>query len=176
LLQLKVDQALLEVLRAAESQRPFAAAPTLRLWHSHAANVIAKQHTLAFLSFYKQLRRPCHLDSYNDKDLGLLSGSGSTDRAFPIEQHLRELSQAQVSQPWGQALARQDWHLWYREGRLPDSQVFYLDVHEKVLWTQQPVAKGFVSARHEVHACLKQFYLHGHGGHILYCLKTVFRL
>ena len=74
-----------------------------------------------------------------------------------------------MSQPWGQALARTYWRQWYRDGHIPDSHVFYLDVHEKVLWTQQPVAKGFVSARHEVHACLKQFYLHGRGGHVLYC-------
>ena len=142
---------------------------TLRLWHSCDTNLIAKQHTLAFLPFYKQLRRPCHLDGYNDTDLGRLSGSGATYRAFTIEQHVHELSQAHVSQPWGQALARNYWRTWYRDGHIPDSQVFYLDAHEKVLWTQQPVAKGFVSARHEVHACLKQFYLHGRGGHVLYC-------
>jgi hypothetical protein len=98
-----------------------------------------------------------------------LSGSGSTYHAFTIEQHLHELFQAHVSQPWGQALAQNYWCTWYRDGHIPDSHVFYLDAHEKVLWTQQPVAKGFVSARHEVQACLKQFYLHGRGGHVLYC-------
>lgn len=168
-IQLGIDQALLEVLWTANSQRAPAVPQALRLWHSRDTNLIAKQHTLAFLSFYKQLRRPYHLDGYNDIDLGLLSGSGSTYRAFTIEQHLHELFQAQVSQPWGQALAHQYWCTWYRDGHIPDSHVFYLDVHEKVLWTQQPVAKGFVSARHEVHACLKQFYLHGRGGHVLYC-------
>ncbi len=141
----------------------------LRLWHSRVAHLIAKQHTLAFLPFFKQLRRPRHLDGYNDADLGLLSGSGTTYRAFTIEQHLRELSQAHVSEQWAQALARSYWRVWYRDGQIVDSHVFYLDIHEKLLWTQQPVAKGFVSARHEVHACLKQFYLHGRGGHVLYC-------
>lgn len=164
-----IDQALLEALRAAAAQRVPAVPQTLRLWHSRNTNLIAKQHTLAFLSFYKQLRRPCHLDGYNGIDLGLLSGSGATYRAFTIEQHVHELSQAHVSQPWGQALARNYWRTGYRDGHIPDSQVFYLDAHEKMLWTQQPVAKGFVSARHEVHACLKQFYLHGRGGHVLYC-------
>ena len=145
------------------------AAKDLRLWHSQATNLIAKQHTLAFLSFFKQLSRPRHLDGYNDADLSLLSGSGATYHAFTIEQHLRELAQAQLSERWGQRLARAYWRMWYRDGQRADSHVFYLDIHEKLLWTQQPVAKGFVSARHEVHACLKQFYLHGRGGHILYC-------
>jgi hypothetical protein len=168
-IQLGVDQALLEVLPAlGPSTRPDAA-PGLRLWHSRHAALIAKQHTLAFLSFFKQLRRPRHLDGYNDSDLGVLSGSGTTYPAFTIEHHLHELTQAQVSEPWGQAVARRYWQLWYRNSPRPDRHVFYLDAHEKLLWTQQPVAKGFVSARHEVHACLKQFYLHGCDGHVLYC-------
>lgn len=168
-IQLGIDQALLTVLQALDSQRTPGVPQTLRLWHSREANLIAKQHTLAFLSFYKQLRRPRHLDGYNDIDLGLLSDFGSTYRAATIERHLHELSRVRVSQPWGQALARNYWRTWYRDGHVPDSHVFYLDAHEKLLWTQQPVAKGFVSARHEVHTCLKQFYLHGRGGHVLYC-------
>jgi hypothetical protein len=167
-IRLGVDQALLDVLRTLDSSARTDAAKDLRLRHRRAAPLMAKQHTLAFLSFFKQLRRPCHLDGYNDTDLGLLSGSGLTYHAFTIEQHLRELTQAHVSEPWGQALARRYWCVWYRNGQMPDRHVFYLDAHEKLLWTQQPVAKGFVSARHEVHACLKQFYLHGRGGHVLY--------
>jgi hypothetical protein len=168
-IQLGVDQALLEVWQAWAASARSETAKDLRLRHSREATLIAKQHTLAFLSFFKQLRRPCHLDGYNDSDLGGLSGSGSTYRAFTIEQHLRELAQAHLSAPWGQRLARSYWRIWYRAGQIADSHVFYLDIHEKLLWTQQPVAKGFVSARHEVHACLKQFYLHGRGGHVLYC-------
>ena len=141
----------------------------LRLWHSQAAPLIAKQHTLAFLPFFEPLRRPCHLDGYNNADLGLLSGSGATYHAFTIEQHLHELTQAHVSEPWGQALARRYWRVGYRNKPTANRHVFYLDAHEKLLWTQQPVAKGFVSARHEVHACLKQFYLHGCDGQVLYC-------
>jgi hypothetical protein len=166
-IQLGVDQALLEVVQTLSSKPT--SAPDLRLWHSRAAPLIAKQHTLAFLSFFKQLRRPCHLDGYNDADLGLLSGSGTTYHAFTIEQHLHELTQAHVSEPWGQALARRYWSVWYRQSPKANRHVFYLDAHEKLLWTQQPVAKGFVSARHAVHACLKQFYLHGCDGQVLYC-------
>jgi hypothetical protein len=168
-IQLGVDQALLDVVQTLGVSANPDAAQDLRLWHGRAAPLIAKQHTLAFLSFFKQLRRPCHLDGYNDADLGLLSGSGTTYHAFTIEQHLCELTQAHVSEPWGQALARCYWRVWYRDPQITDRHVFYLDAHEKLLWTQQPVAKGFVSARHEVHACLKQFYLHGCGGHVLYC-------
>ena len=164
-----IDQALLDVLQPSAQPVAASAARNLRLWYSRAANVTAKQHTLAFLSFFKQLRRPGHLDGYNDADLGLLSGSRATYHAFTIEHHLHELAQARVSQRWGQQLAYGYWQAWYRDGHIADSHVFYLDIHEKLLWTQQPVAKGFVSARHEVHACLKQVYLHGRGGHVLYC-------
>lgn len=168
-IQLGIDLALLEVVQTLGVNGKPNATQDLRLRHSRAVPLIAKQHTLAFLSFFEPLRRPCHLDGYNDADLGLLSGSGVTYHAFTIEQHLHELTQAHVSEPWGQALARRYWRIWYRSSPKANRHVFYLDAHEKILWTQQPVAKGFVSARHEVHACLKQFYLHGCDGHVLYC-------
>jgi hypothetical protein len=167
-IQLGIDQALLEVWRAWRLTAGADAPQTVRLWQSHETTLIAKQHTLAFLSFFKQLRRPRHLDGYNDADLGVLSGSGATYHASTLEHHLRELSQAQLSPRWAARLACQYWRKWYADGQIADRHVFYLDIHEKLLWTQQPVAKGFVSARHEVHACLKQFYLHGRGGHVLY--------
>jgi hypothetical protein len=168
LIQLGVDQALLEVQHALDSTPKSGVVPGVGLGPRQLAPRIAKLHTLAFLPFFKQMRRPRHLDAYNDPDLGLLSGSGSTYHAFTLEQHLRALSRSHVGTRWGQALARRYWRRWYRDGQIADSHVFYLDIHEKLLWTQQPVAKGFVSARHEVHACLKQFSLHGRGGHILY--------
>jgi hypothetical protein len=167
-IQLGLDQALLDVWQTWR-RTPGADGPeTRRLWQSRETTLIAKQHTLAFLSFFKQLRRPRHLDGYNDADLGLLSGSAATYHASTIEHHLHELTQAHLSKPWAARLAGQYWRHWYADGQITDSHVFYLDIHDKLLWTQQPVAKGFVSARHEVHACLKQFYLHGRGGHILY--------
>jgi hypothetical protein len=43
-------------------------------------------------------------------------------------------------------------------------------MHDKVIWTNQPSPVGFVSALHEVHACLKQTFVHGRGGHALFCL------
>jgi hypothetical protein len=46
--------------------------------------------------------------------------------------------------------------------------VFYVDMHDKVIWTDQPSPVGFVSALHEVHACLKQAFVHGRGGHALW--------
>lgn len=167
-IQLGIDHALLEVWRAWRRTASADAPQTVRLWQSRETTLIAKQHTLAFLSFFKQLRRPRHLDGYNDADLGVVSGSGATYHASTIEHHLRELRHAHLSQPWTARLAGQYWGMWYAAGQIADGHVFYLDIHEKLLWTQQPVAKGFVSARHEVHACLKQFYLQGRGGHILY--------
>ncbi len=167
-IQLGIDQAWLEVWQAWRLTANAHTPQTVRLWHSRETTLIAKQHTLAFLSFFKQLRRPRHLDGYNDADLGLLSGSHGTYHASSIEHHLCALRQAHLAQPWAAALARQYWQHWYAAGQIADGHVFYLDIHEKLLWTQQPVAKGFVSARHEVHACLKQFYLHGRGGQVLY--------
>jgi hypothetical protein len=46
--------------------------------------------------------------------------------------------------------------------------VFYVDMHDKVIWTNQPSPVGFVSALHEVRACLKQTFVHGRGGHALF--------
>jgi len=46
--------------------------------------------------------------------------------------------------------------------------VFYVDMHDKVVWTNKPSPIGFVSALHEVHACLKQTFVHGRGGHALF--------
>jgi hypothetical protein len=53
-------------------------------------------------------------------------------------------------------------------GRIPDSHVFYVDMHDKVIWTNKPSPVGFVSALHEVPACLKQAFVHGRGGHALF--------
>jgi hypothetical protein len=168
-IQLGIDSALLEVWHAWRRTAGADAPPTVRLRQSQETTLIAKQHTLAFLSFFKQVRRPRHLDGYNDADLGVVSGSGATYHASTLEHHLRALSQAHLGRPWAARLAGRYWRWWYADGQIADRHVFYSDIHEKLLWTQQPVAKGFVSARHEVHACLKQFYLHGRSGHVLYC-------
>jgi len=44
-----------------------------------------------------------------------------------------------------------------------------VDLHDKVIWTAQPSPVGYVSALHEVRACLKQAFVHGRGGHALLC-------
>jgi hypothetical protein len=41
-------------------------------------------------------------------------------------------------------------------------------MHDKVIWTNKPSPVGFVSALHEVRACLKQAFVHGRGGHALF--------
>jgi len=43
-----------------------------------------------------------------------------------------------------------------------------VDMHDKVIWTNKPSPVGFVSALHEVRACLKQTFVHGRGGHALF--------
>ncbi len=44
----------------------------------------------------------------------------------------------------------------------------YVDMHDKVIWTDKPSPVGFVSALHEVRACLKQAFVHGRGGHAVF--------
>ena len=66
-------------------------------------------------------------------------------------------------------MARRSWGAGDRHSPPADRHVFDLDAHEKLLWTQPPVAHGFVSARHAVPAGLKQFYRQGCGGHVLSC-------
>jgi hypothetical protein len=86
-----------------------------------------------------------------------------------IEHFLSDLTGLRIAQALGQALARCYWRAWYQAGRLTDGHVFYLDMHDKVVWTSQRSPVGFVSALHEVRACLKQAFVHGRGGHALFC-------
>jgi len=73
-----------------------------------------------------------------------------------------------IAAPLGQALAACYWRAWYALGRIRDSHVFYVDMHDKVIWTDKPSPVGFVSALHEVRACLKQAFVHGRGGHAVF--------
>jgi hypothetical protein len=42
-------------------------------------------------------------------------------------------------------------------------------MHDKVIWTKKPSPVGYIGALHEVRACLKQAFVHGHAGHPLLC-------
>ena len=146
-------------------------APPLRILTHARTGLIRKNETLAFLPLFetRSVTRPYHLDSYDDDGLNRLCEMSHVYRAVTIERYLSDLTRLQVAEPLGQALARCYWRAWYQPGHLPDAHVFYVDMHDKVIWTNQPSPVGFVSALHEVHACLKQAFVHGRGGHALFC-------
>jgi hypothetical protein len=94
--------------------------------------------------------------------------SPRVNRTDTLRHYLSELTALNIAAPVWQALARCYWQAWYQAESIPDSPVFYVDVHDKVIWTEKPSPTGFVSALHEVRACLKQAFVHGSGGHALF--------
>jgi len=137
---------------------------------THPRSVLARKlETLAFLPLFEQMARPRHLDSYDDAGLGWLTEAPQSYRAVSIERFLRDVTRLRIAQALGQALARCYWRAWYQDDAIADGHVFYLDMHDKVIWTNKPSPVGFVSALHEVRACLKQAFVHGRGGHALFC-------
>ena len=143
--------------------------PALRLQHSSRSVISQRNQTLVFYVFFKQMTRPRHLSSYNNDDLRIISGGGLSQGYATIDRHLSELTRLRLSAPLGSAWALSYWQKWHRRGSWADKHVFYLDAHEKILWSSKPGPVGFVSSHHQLGQCLKQFYIHGYSGHILYC-------
>jgi hypothetical protein len=169
-LDLGLGAALVSVIETAcRRYRAQADALPLRILTHTRAVLVHKNETLAFLPLFENMTRPCHLDSYNDDGLSGLTETAHVYRAVTIERYLSDLTCLRIAAPLGQALARCYWRAWYQAGNIPDAHVFYVDMHDKVLWTNQPSPVGFVSALHEVRACLKQTFVHGGGGHALFC-------
>lgn len=170
-LELGLGAALLTVLETAcQRYRTQRGAPALRVLSHWQATLVRKNETLAFLPLFENMTRPCHLDSYDDDGLGCLTETASVSRGVTLEGYLSDLTRLRLAQPLGQAFARCYWRNWYQTGEIADAHVFYVDMHDKVVWTNQPSPVGFVSALHEVRACLKQTFVHGRGGHALFCL------
>ena len=105
---------------------------------------------------------------YDDEGLGWLVEAPQVYRSETMESYLADLTRLKIAAPLGRSLAACYWRAWYAPGRIPDSHVFYVDMHDKVIWTNKPSPVGFVSALHEVRACLKQTFVHGRGGHALF--------
>jgi hypothetical protein len=167
-IELGIEQALVDVIEAACQRHQAESSVALRVL-THARDVVVrKNETLAFLPLFEEMTRLIHLDTYDDDGLGWLVEAPQVYRAETMESYLTDLTRLKIAEPLGQALAACYWQAWYASGRIRDSHVFYVDMHDKVIWTDKPSPVGFVSALHEVRACLKQTFVHGRSGHALF--------
>jgi len=169
-IELGLEQAVLKVIGVASQCHLRESGPPLRVL-AHAQEVLVrKNETLVFMPLFENMTRLAHLDTYDDDGLGWLTESARVYRAKTMEIYLSELTRLKIARPLGQALAHCYWQAWYRDESLPDRHVFYVDMHDKVIWTKKPSPVGYIGALHEVRACLKQAFVHGHGGHPLLCV------
>jgi hypothetical protein len=169
-IELGLEQAVLSVIETACQRHLRESGPPLRVL-THAQEVLVrKNETLVFMPLFENMTRLTHLDTYDDDGLGWLTESARVYRAKTMESYLSELTHLKIAPPLGQALARCYWQAWYRDESIPDRHVFYVDMHDKVIWTKQPSPVGYIGALHEVRACLKQAFVHGHDGHPLLCV------
>jgi hypothetical protein len=168
-IEVGIEQALLDVIEVARQRYPGESGQPLRVLTHSAEVLIRKNETLAFLPLFENMTRLIHLDTYDDDGLGGLTESARVYRTRTMKQYLSELTRLKIAAPLGQALAHCYWQAWYAHEEVSDRHVFYVDMHDKVIWTDKPSPVGFVSALPEVKACLKQAFVHGQGGHALLC-------
>jgi hypothetical protein len=167
-LELGVEQAVLDVIQAAcQCYRAESGVPLRVLTHTPEV-LVRKNETLAFLPLFEDMTHLLHLDTYTDDGLNWLTEARQVYRSDTLTHYLSELTVLKIAAPLGQALARCYWRAWYEHGDIPDRHVFYVDMHDKVIWTDKSSPVGFVSALHQVRACLKQAFAHGRGGHALF--------
>jgi hypothetical protein len=167
-IELGLEQAVRQVIQSALQCYSAQAQHPLRLL-SHASQVLVrKNETLVFMPLFEGMTRLTHLDTYNDDGLNWLTEAAHVYRSDTMEHYLSELTALHLAAPLGQALARCYWQAWYAAGQIRDSHVFYVDMHDKVIWTDKPSPVGFISALHEMRACLKQAFVHGRGGHAMF--------
>jgi len=168
-IELGLEQGLLHVIEAARQRYDAESGPPLRVLTHAQAVLVRKNETLVFMPLFENMTRLIHLDTYEDDGLGWLTESPRLAGAKTMGSYLSELTRLKIAVPLGQALAYCYWQAWYRDERIPDRHVFYVDMHDKVIWTKKPSPVGYIGALHEVRACLKQAFVHGHGGHPLLC-------
>lgn len=167
-IELGLEQALVDVIEVAcQRYRVESESPLRVLTHTREV-LVRKNEMLAFLPLFEEMTRLIHLDTYDDEGLSWLTESPQVYRSDTLGHYLSERTVLKIAAPVGQALARCYWQAWYEQGAISDRHVFYVDMHDKVIWTNKPSPVGFVSALHEVHACLKQTFVHGRGGHALF--------
>ena len=169
-IELGLEQAVLDVIEASRCRCRAESALSLRVLKHTQKVLVRKNETLVFMPLFENMTRLIHLDTYEDDGLGWLTETAWVYRSDTIEHYLSELTRLEIATPLGQALARCYWQAWYQDKSIPDRHVFYVDMHDKVIWTKKPSPVGYIGALHEVHACLKQAFVHGHGGHPLLCV------
>jgi len=168
-IELGIEQAVVAVIeKACQRYRVESGTPLRVLTHTREV-LVRKTETLAFMPLFEHMTRLAHLDTYDDDGLSWLTESARVYHADTMEQYLSDLTRLKMAAPLGQGLAQCYWRAWYAADLIPDNHVFYVDMHDKVIWTEQPSPVGYVSALHEVRACLKQAFVHGRGGHALFC-------
>jgi hypothetical protein len=169
-LEMGLEQAVLDVIGAACQRYSADSGSPMRILTHTEKVLVRKNETLVFMPLFENMTRLIHLDTYDDDGLGWLTESPRVYRSKTMERYLSELTRLKIATPLGQALARCYWQAWYQDGGIPDQHVFYVDMHDKVIWTKKPSPVGYIGALHEVRACLKQAFVHGHGGHPLLCM------
>jgi hypothetical protein len=169
-LELGLQQGLIDTTQQAVGTKR--AARRIILRENRRSTLGARYETLLFFPVIKHLRRPCHLVSYSSCELRALTGKGY---AFAtIDRHLREMTQCRLAHAIGDTLARCSYHAWYAPDQVAASPqhplepyVFYLDTHDKRVWSVKNLPRGMVKGQPA--PCLRQVFLHGRGGHALYC-------
>jgi hypothetical protein len=169
-IELGIEQAIVNVIETVGRRYGCKKAqPALRVLKHSVEVLVRKNETLAFMPLFESMTRLPHLNTYDDDGLGWLTEAAWVYQADTMEHYLSELTALKIAAPLGQAVARCYWQAWYQGGAIPDGHVFYVDMHDKVIWTNKPGPVGYVSALHEVRTCLKQAFVHGRGGHALFC-------
>ncbi len=113
------------------------------------------------------VQRPSQVEGPAAAALAVWTGRHYAFRA--LERMLRGLMQSALSPALGTALARCYYQAWYVpvEADPPlDTGVYYLDSHDKRLWTEAPVPCGRVDG--QAVPCWRQMFIHGRYGHALY--------
>ena len=142
-------------------------AASQRLSRSRAGTLEAQFLAWLLLPLLEGVQRPWHVVGPAAENLAVWTGRHYT--FWALELMLRGLVQSALSQQLGAALARcydQAWYAPVEEDPPLEAFVYYLDSHDKRLWTRAPVPCGRVGGR--AVPCWRQMFIHGRQGHALY--------
>ena len=138
-----------------------------RLSRSRKETLQAQFLAWLLLPLVEGVQRPSHVVGPTAEGLAVWTGRHYAFRA--LERMVRGLMQSALSQPLGVALARCYYQAWYvpvEEDPPQEAFVYYLDSHDKRLWTEAKVPCGRVEGK--TVPCWRQMFIHGRWGHALY--------